>query len=369
MSYVAAGVAVGGAGLSYIGSQNAAGAAGKASAAMQDQAHAWQLQVAAAKQQALSMVNTPSQIAAYDQALQGQEANVRRQESLVASLDPNIIEAGKQTMQLLQGHSAPVLANLQQQRDIQKQKMLDGLRTQMGPGAETSSAGQQAIQQFDQQTANIMNDAQQQYLDKVSNMSMGGAATLGQTLSQVHSTLSSMQTQSPGVQAADLIAKFTGAEAGAQGAQMEAAGGQFAGAQIQGQSLANIGNAGLTLGAMFMGKQMAGGGTQSGTPDTSGAPADQMQMSMGTGATPQQMADYQAAQSAQAPTQGSLASTVYGPRPAPVGYQAPAASYNRSAGVGVPAQPGMMSPNWNSNYQDPRYQSYPNSFGSKVVGE
>lgn len=247
--------------------------ASDAAEAQQEAAQRWFEHVERQKSEALNLINTPSQMAAHDQALHGQEANVRRQEALVASLDPNIIEAGKQTAQLLQGHAAPVLQQLQTQRNQQRTQMLDQLRTHMGPGAETSSAGQQAMQQFDLQTANIMSSAQQSYLDKVSGMSLAGAVTLGQTLSQVHSALSSIQTQSPGAQAAQLIAQFTQAEGGAQSAMTEAAGGEFADDQIQSQKMQNLAGGLLQAGAAVYGNKslQKPGGTPGQTTPTDGA--------------------------------------------------------------------------------------------------
>lgn len=251
--------------------------ASDAAKAMQDQANQWRGYVSGQQDKALALVNTPAQMAAYDQALQGQEQNVRRQETLAASIDPNLIEAGKQTAQLLQGHSAPVLANMQNQRNLQRTQVLDNLRQQLGPGAETSSAGIQAMQKFDNDTANMMSQAQQQYLDKVSTMSIGGAQTLGQSLSQVNSTLSGMQTQSPGAQAADLMAKFTQAMAGPEQAQMETAGGQFIGKQLDSQRMFGLSQSLIQGGAAMYGAK--GGGTAS-TPSgttnpNSGNTADQ----------------------------------------------------------------------------------------------
>ena len=271
MSYVAASVAAVGVGTQVMGGIQGGRAASNAARAQQDAAAKYQKYVQGQQDTALGHVLTPSAMAAHDQALQGQEQNVRRQEALVQSLDPNIIEAGKQTAQLLQGKSAPVMQNLQNQRQLQRDQLVQQLKTQLGPGAETSTAGQQQLNNFDQQTANVMSGAQQEYLDKVSNMSMGGAATLGQTLSQVDSALSSINEQGPEQKAAQLIASFTNAGAGAAEAGINAAGGQFRGAQLQGQALQQIGGGLMTGAALMAGKNSVGpGGPGGGTGAGSG---------------------------------------------------------------------------------------------------
>ncbi len=302
-----AGAAVG-AGLGgAVGGMFDSSGAGDAAQAMHDQANQWRSYVQGQQDKALSLVNTPSQIAAYDQALQGQEANVRRQESLVAQMDPAIIEAGKQTTQLLQGHAAPVLNQMQNQRSLQRTQMMDQLRTQLGPGAETSSAGIMAQQKFDQDTASIMNNAQQEYLDKVSGLAMGGTQTLGQSLSQVHNVLSTMQTQSPGAQAAELMAKFTGAMAGPQQALMESAGGAGLEKQIQSQKMQGLAQNLIGAGAFMYGKNSLGG-TQATPPGTPTSDADLEKASgLGQGSFAQNRAAGMPVDPAQ---QGTLAATL-----------------------------------------------------------
>lgn len=100
----------------------------------------------------------------FDKSLAAQERNLARQEQLVSQIDPTILEASQQALRLLRGESSSTLAPLQQQRDTQRQKLLNNLREQLGPGAETSTAGMQALSRFDSETSNIMSGAQQQAL-------------------------------------------------------------------------------------------------------------------------------------------------------------------------------------------------------------
>lgn len=100
----------------------------------------------------------------YDRALQTQDRNLSRQEQLISQIDPTILEASQQALRLLRGETSSTLAPLQKQRDMQRQKLLNQLREQLGPGAETSTAGMQALNRFDSETSNLFAGAQQQAL-------------------------------------------------------------------------------------------------------------------------------------------------------------------------------------------------------------
>lgn len=138
-------------------------------------------QNAAQQQQAAAQANynnisrianetTAQGFASFDQALKAQDKNISRQEQLVSQIDPTIIEASQQALRLLRGESSSTLAPLQQQRDVQRQKLLNSLREQLGPGAETSTAGIQALTRFDAESSNLFATAQQQALGNVSNV-------------------------------------------------------------------------------------------------------------------------------------------------------------------------------------------------------
>lgn len=99
-----------------------------------------------------------------DQDISNQQKNLDRQTQLISQLDPTIIEASQQALKLLRGESSSTLAPIQAQRDTQRQQLLSSLREQLGPGAETSTAGMQALNQFDQQTNSLMSQQQQSAL-------------------------------------------------------------------------------------------------------------------------------------------------------------------------------------------------------------
>lgn len=348
MSYIAVSVGVAGLATSVYGGIQAGNAAKKAANAQQAAAEDYKKYVRTQQDTAVGLTLNPSALAMHDQALQSQEQNVRRQEDLVRSLDPNIVEAGKQVSQLLQGKSAPVLQNMQNQRNLQRTQLLDTLRQQLGPGAETSSAGQQALTRFDTETANLMSGAQQEYLDKVSNMSLGGAQTLGESISSVNKSLSAINADDPRAKAAQLIAQFTGAGGQAASAGIQAAGGEYAADAIRGQTLSNVGNSAMTLGAMFAGKQMFGG--TPGTPATPGADTG----APGAGGT-----------NAEFKMPGLGDSAGYGgagpgTQPSLFGNTASAPAARTAAGIpsGGSSYSGTLSPNYGIGYADPRFSPY-----------
>ena len=122
---------------------------------------------------------SPQELMALERSLAQQTQSLDKQASLFEALDPAIMEASSQALQLLRGEESRTLAPLKSQRDRQRQTLLNTLREQMGPGAETSSAGQQALQNFDQQTSDILNQGQQQSLSQLFSMGQSGAVNRG----------------------------------------------------------------------------------------------------------------------------------------------------------------------------------------------
>ena len=113
---------------------------------------------------------TVESLAQMDKALKYQERNLSRQEQLVSQIDPTIIEASQQALRLMRGDASSTLAPLQQQRDLQRQKLMNSLREQLGPGAETSTAGIQALTRFDAESGQLFSGAQQQALSNMGNI-------------------------------------------------------------------------------------------------------------------------------------------------------------------------------------------------------
>jgi hypothetical protein len=114
---------------------------------------------------------TVSGLASLDRDIKNQERNLARQEQLISQIDPTIIEASQQALRLLKGEESSTLAPLKRQRMMQREKLLASLRQQMGPGAESSSAGLQALNRFDAETDNLFASGQQQALGNLGGLS------------------------------------------------------------------------------------------------------------------------------------------------------------------------------------------------------
>lgn len=123
-----------------------------------------------------------------DKTLDLQSKNISRQEQLISQIDPTIMEASQQALKLLRGEDSSTLAPLKNSRNQQRQQLLNTLRAQLGPGAETSTAGMQALSKFDTESANVFAGAQQSSLNQ-----------MGQTAGQFNSTRPQMLNEIMGL--------------------------------------------------------------------------------------------------------------------------------------------------------------------------
>lgn len=247
---------------SYMQSQAAGKAAGKQERAMRN-ALAFQVQnrdmaLAAAREAEALAKPDAREMRLLQNTIATEERDLARREELIKNIDPAITEAATQLTKLLRGEDAPILNSLRRQRDAQRRKLVNSLREQMGPGAETSSAGIQALNQFDMQTADQLAAGQQ-------SSATGLSGILAQTRASRGGNLSSG------------LVSALGASNALKGRQMEAIGGrigaltntaqtmgsaysnlagvsgsQFVGQQLQGQFLSSLGREGLKVaGAMY----------------------------------------------------------------------------------------------------------------------
>jgi len=221
---------------------------------------------------------TVAAMANFDTAIQSQERNLARQEKLIGSIDPAILEASQQALALLRGEESKTLSPLKAQRDMQRQKLVNNLREQMGPGAETSTAGMQALNRFDMETSSLYGGAQQQALGNLGaiagqftgmrpdmlreNLGLGqlGSGRAGLRQSQL-AALQPFYQNSLGLAGAG----YAGDLAAAQGKQAMWGGllglaGTGVGAMMGGPAGAK---AGSTLGGSFGGGGITGGSQQS----------------------------------------------------------------------------------------------------------
>jgi len=211
---------------------------------------------------------TPQELASLSRSYQaaGQSLDMRQQQ--LSAIDPAIMEASKQALDLMRGGTAAANKPLMDQRNLQRTQLVNSLRSQYGPGGENSSAGQRALQQFDLSTNSMFQTNQQSSLaqmmgyagqDLNANAEIGGMMGVGQGYGniqqrQVNAALGSgSQMQS--------------AMGNAFGARSQAAGAPYVGQALQAQgqqqmfgTLLNLGSMYATGGASGMRQQAPSGG-------------------------------------------------------------------------------------------------------------
>ena len=222
-----------------------------------------------------SIINpaTVQGLASFDRDIKNQEKNLSRQEQLISQLDPTIIEASQQALRLLKGEQSSALGPAQNQRNQQRQKLLNQLREQLGPGAETSTAGIQALTRFDSETNNLLAGQQQSALANLGNVSaqftsqrpdmfreIAGLSSFGQGRSQLQFQQASALGQAMAPMLGTAGAQYTGQLV--RGQQGQAWGNKLFEAGVSGATAAATGGASGAAGAAPVG----GGGGQYGSP-------------------------------------------------------------------------------------------------------
>jgi hypothetical protein len=211
-----------------IGGSQAASAAGKAARAQQK---------AAARQQkmAIEASKSPQELESLERSLATQDKALARQEKLVEAIDPVTLEASRQALGLLRGEESKALDPIRRQRQRQRKAMIDTLREQLGPGAETSSAGIQALQNFDTQTSEQIEGAQSGALGQLFGIANTGSQ--GRQLQQVSQGFGNVASGF-GARANRQVNAITGTASNIVGT---AGAGQVA-AGLRGQSLSSFGS-------------------------------------------------------------------------------------------------------------------------------
>lgn len=146
------------AGLQYSGSEMSAEAQARAAEAQLAEQRA-QREAALGRAQP-----TTQELSALGSQLDYQTRAIDRQEQLLQSIDPALMEAGKQALALLRGQESSTLGPIRDERARQRQSLANSLIAQQGAGALTSSAGIEALNRFDQQTAQTLGAQQQSTL-------------------------------------------------------------------------------------------------------------------------------------------------------------------------------------------------------------
>lgn len=239
---VAAGSLIGGTALNLIGANQRVQAA-KGAASAQERVAAQQLAFARESQRkALDLAQaTPQELRQLEFAIRNQEQAVQRQKRLLDAIDPALLEVGKQALNLLKGQEASALKPLKEQRQRERQQLIQSLRETLGPGAEATAAGRKALREFDLQTNQQLQSAQQGTLQSFLNLSrsvrpnefagVNSALNIARGLGNIQSRQINALTGTAGLVNQGFAAK------------RESAGARFVGGALQGETLQGIGSA------------------------------------------------------------------------------------------------------------------------------
>lgn len=285
-------VAVGGA--MVIGSIIQADASKKAGEAAQGaanaqlsaaQANAGEIKAIGTKTQEESMKlaqATPEELGALGSAYSAADNALKREQRLIDSIDPNIMEANKQALAILRGQSAESNKPLMDMRNSQRGRLVSQLREQYGPGAELSSLGQKALQQFDLESNVLFQQNQQGTLSQLFGI---GTTDVGNRLTRGASTLQQVGQGYSALQERILNTRIntgnalSSALAGANASVIQNSGAPYVGAAVAAQGQQAIGQsftnaAGMGLGGLLSkpaapATQPGGGGGGGGSTTTS----------------------------------------------------------------------------------------------------
>jgi hypothetical protein len=195
---------------------------------------------------------TPEEIAQLNRTIEINEQDIKNKQRILDSVDPAIIEAGKQAAQLLRGEEAASLDPIRKQREKQELKLRETLRQRLGSGYETTSAGIEALRSFETETGMLMTQAQDQAIGRL----------LGTSISAKQlSNLGSNAAMSGNI--ANLFGGIQSRRTNAiMGTPIESTGDLFLGERIRGQAQQAASGAlgqgissGATLGGLMLFKQ------------------------------------------------------------------------------------------------------------------
>jgi hypothetical protein len=216
---------------------------------------------------------SPQELAALNRSYASAEQGLAREERLLASIDPALMEASQQALKLLRGESADINKPMMDLRNSQRQNLLNSLRSQYGPGAESSSIGQRTLQSFDMETNAMMSQQQQSALGQafgIATSDLGARQQRGiMGLSQIGQGFGALQERKLGARTG--VGQSTLAALSGTSQQMiQAAGAPYVGEAVRAQGQQQTMQSMLGMGAAYagmMGGMPTGGG---GAPASSG---------------------------------------------------------------------------------------------------
>jgi hypothetical protein len=130
--------------------------------------------------------NLTKMVTMYDKMYAQQSATIEQLTDQITKIyGPAIMEQGKQYYNQLRGEASGVVKSFDSQRNRQREQLRQQLIERMGPDALTSSAGVNALNDFDQKTS----DARAQIEEQSLNSSLNRLSTLQQTQGAAGSTI------------------------------------------------------------------------------------------------------------------------------------------------------------------------------------
>lgn len=112
----------------------------------------------------LKVIN--DQVKMFERGVALAEANIMRQENLLRTIDPALLETGNQLLAILKGGNNEYTDMISRQRQEQKITLQNRLKEELGGGFASSSAGSRALNRFDQGTV----EARMQGLNTFGNL-------------------------------------------------------------------------------------------------------------------------------------------------------------------------------------------------------
>lgn len=234
--------------------------------AQQAQAQANQqlaLSYAAPTAQELTQLQGQIQNQARYQAVQ--QAGVARDTQILNSLDPALVTAGQQANAMLQGKQAAIIQPMLQQQNVQRQQLQSSLAAQFGPGWASTSAGQQALTNFNM-SANVQTQQAQmsafQQISEFMGFNTAQATNLQNSMNQSFQTANNMSAQT--LQGMNTIQeRQEQAVLGTNQAKLQTAGSQYAGDAATANMISGLGKTASSIGGMMGGQAMGGGSSAS----------------------------------------------------------------------------------------------------------
>ncbi len=162
-----------------VASAIAGGSASDRQAAAQQRLAEARLREAKAARTAARRLALPStaEIASLDRAFRDKErgleeslAALKKEEAVLAQTDPVVQQAAQGLTNLLKGNQARLLEPVRRQRAKQRAQLENQLAATLGSGFRTSSAGQTALQNFDEQSIGITLNVQQSAISQLTQV-------------------------------------------------------------------------------------------------------------------------------------------------------------------------------------------------------